>query len=336
MSDEKWFWENEGERRGPDTAETVIAKLQAGEIGQETLVWREGMTDWKPLSATELAPSRGAPPALPPKSEATPPPPPPASSESAVLTPVAMAPEAPIRQAVLRSDFRPAIRFSFGRAWNLLKADFWPYVGFFTLMMVLTSIASQLLVPIFFLMLPLMVGFNWYVLNRLRGRAASIDDLFFGFKRGFGDLALINLVLYAPIMIIVMVVSFAAVFGIAFSMEGGSGPNEVFAIFAIGGGLLAMLILTIVFSVIYAVSNFACLLVVDCGLKWKEAMGLGWQACKGHMGKIIVFFIFASFVSSLGVIALYVGVLVTGAWSMMAMTYLYEDAFGESESGLGG
>jgi hypothetical protein len=333
MSEAKWFWEKEGERRGPDAAETIVAKLQAGEIAEDTLVWREGMSDWKPLSATELAPVRGAPPALPPKSEATPPPPPPASSEPAVLTPVAQAPEAPVREAFLRSDFRPAIRFSFGRAWNLLKADFWPFVGFFTLMMVLTSIASQLIVPIFFLMLPLMVGFNWYVLNRLRNRAASIDDLFIGFKRGFGDLALINLILYTPIMLFVMVVSFAAVFGIAFLAEGGNEPDKTVAVFAIGGFLLGMLILTIIFSLIYAVSNFACLLVVDCGLKWKEAMSLAWQACKGHMGKIIVFFLFASFVSSLGVIALYVGVLVTGAWSMMAMTYLYEDAFGESGSG---
>ena len=56
----------DGERAGPCTPEEMKGKLAAGEITGQTLVWREGMTDWLPLE--RAVPRRpGAAPPLEPR-----------------------------------------------------------------------------------------------------------------------------------------------------------------------------------------------------------------------------------------------------------------------------
>jgi hypothetical protein len=41
-ADPIWFYEQQGEQRGPVTREDLLARLAAGEITPATLVWREG------------------------------------------------------------------------------------------------------------------------------------------------------------------------------------------------------------------------------------------------------------------------------------------------------
>ncbi len=49
-----WYYVLNGGRCGPVGAEEFAQLVAAGTIGPETLVWREGMTEWKPYRLIEL------------------------------------------------------------------------------------------------------------------------------------------------------------------------------------------------------------------------------------------------------------------------------------------
>jgi hypothetical protein len=54
-----WYYEIAHQPQGPVDAEAIKQMLAAGTLNGLTLVWREGMTDWKPLQQTELAAAFG-------------------------------------------------------------------------------------------------------------------------------------------------------------------------------------------------------------------------------------------------------------------------------------
>jgi hypothetical protein len=47
----RWYFEYEGEPRGPEALSSLRLRLTRGEIGPETLVWREGLDDWTPAGS---------------------------------------------------------------------------------------------------------------------------------------------------------------------------------------------------------------------------------------------------------------------------------------------
>jgi hypothetical protein len=47
----RWYFEYEGEPRGPEAQSSLRLRLTRGEIGPETLVWREGLDDWMPAGS---------------------------------------------------------------------------------------------------------------------------------------------------------------------------------------------------------------------------------------------------------------------------------------------
>lgn len=49
----EWYYVEGGERRGPVAAETLTEHLRSGALPPDTLVWRDGMSDWAP--ATQFA-----------------------------------------------------------------------------------------------------------------------------------------------------------------------------------------------------------------------------------------------------------------------------------------
>jgi len=73
----QWFYaEGNRERRGPISDENIVALFQSRRIDEDTLVWREGAGDWRPLrdfaselgldTATAEPTAAAAPPVLPP------------------------------------------------------------------------------------------------------------------------------------------------------------------------------------------------------------------------------------------------------------------------------
>ena len=45
-----WYFELNGAQQGPEETERIQQRLRNGELSSSTLVWRDGMEDWKPLS----------------------------------------------------------------------------------------------------------------------------------------------------------------------------------------------------------------------------------------------------------------------------------------------
>lgn len=62
----QWYYANEGQRQGPVSAEEFARLAEAGVIRPETLVWRAGMTTWKPYAEITPPPLAAAAPAPPP------------------------------------------------------------------------------------------------------------------------------------------------------------------------------------------------------------------------------------------------------------------------------
>lgn len=63
----QWHYAAEGQQLGPVSDAELDALLREGKINSSTLVWREGMPDWQPLSSARPGPA--SPP--PPQSSAT-------------------------------------------------------------------------------------------------------------------------------------------------------------------------------------------------------------------------------------------------------------------------
>ena len=57
-----WHYADQGKETGPVTDEQLAELVRAGKIRPDTLVWREGMTDWQPYREVAASPA-AAPPA---------------------------------------------------------------------------------------------------------------------------------------------------------------------------------------------------------------------------------------------------------------------------------
>ena len=68
LSPPHWFYAAGGMKIGPINQSEIVALLRDGTIRRDTVVWHDGMFDWKPACETELWENivRGSPPPLPP------------------------------------------------------------------------------------------------------------------------------------------------------------------------------------------------------------------------------------------------------------------------------
>lgn len=321
-----WFYESGGERRGPVTAVEMLALHQRGEIADQTLVWRDGLADWIALASSELAPLTSKPSGPPPVPMLVPAGPPPVPSAALLFVP---------RAVRLRPDFRPSIRSCYGRAWELLKTRFWPFVGCFALLNVILSVAYQFYVPAFFLTLPLVAGFYWYTLRISRGQTANFEMIFEGFRRQFGALAIANLILSGFAIGIFLAMALVVGLITALISAGGSTldfENPIIIAGLVVGGIVGVFALTFPLFVLGSVANFATLILMESDYTAGEALSLGWRATRPHWLKIGLFCAIAVFLTYAGMLALIVGCIFTGTWSTIAGVYLYEDAFGEDKA----
>jgi len=332
MNETAWFYERSGERVGPVSLDALRLLRSEGALGDETLVWCEGMPDWRPFAEAvpgvlgETAPREGA---TAPSSAPTPVP----ALASADIPPVPKLAE-PVREVSLDPGFQPRLRATFGRAWRRFIQRLWPFVGCYALTAILIGAASQFILPIFFLALPLYGGLSWYYLQHLRQRPVTLEAIFFGFKRRFGDLAILNLVFSLPLLFLFMVgvaLFFAAVVVFASTAQG-HGESEWSAGegILVGVGALVAVLTIVVYCGVGILLSFASIAILDGDLSWRVALSKSWSAVRPHLGKLVLIYFAAMSLSSVGALALYVGVFFTGAWGHLVLVLLYEDAFGES------
>lgn len=67
----EWWYSEKSKKIGPIQADELSKLFQNGKITQNTIVWQEGMPEWKPLGDVETLGSLKSvlPPPLPLKSE---------------------------------------------------------------------------------------------------------------------------------------------------------------------------------------------------------------------------------------------------------------------------
>jgi len=154
----------DGSQYGPVTVDQIREWISSGRANAQTMAQRDGDSEWKPLSQfTEftdaLAAARPATPISPP-------------------TPPSPDPNLLVKDALSR-PCEVNVGHCFGRAWEMLKGDFWPLVGVSALILVMLSAANGLLNG------PLVGGLLWYYLKKIRHQPATINDAFVGFSALF-------------------------------------------------------------------------------------------------------------------------------------------------------
>lgn len=323
MTEAIWFYEDNGERKGPVTADFLLGLSASGAVADETLVWRDGFADWLPFGESELVVLRS-----PQGRKETPPMLPPALRAKTAFVP---------RKISFNPAYEFSIRKTLEQGWRLMVSDFWPFVGFFAIMYLILGLVSQLGVTVFFLMYPLMAGYLWWALLRKRGQPAEMDLLFEGFKRQFGPLALANLAIIGIgtlIFLVVGIVCLGGCAGVFSAIEGtnfsnGSDPVAIALLVLLVS--IAVILVMIPLILAQQIGSFAVLLIMDGNLNAKEAIALGWQATKRHWFKFIILSLVTLLLSLLGMLALYVGVFVSCTWLTLGQIYIYEEAFGDTE-----
>ncbi|MGH8506422.1 MAG: BPSS1780 family membrane protein [Stenotrophobium sp.] len=325
-----------GERTGPYTLEQIGAACGSGQIGRQTLMWREGLSQW--LSAEQVLQGSGIVFA-----DAVPPPVP-----GAVATTAAPAAETKTEKA----DFHfavPALQAPPGRGaawigegWTLFKAapGHWIlvlliWIGIQCALSVVPlfgSLAGLLLGPAF------SVGLLAFAHGMANGEAADIGKFFAGFKDKFAPLLVLALIYFGLMCAVIL----AGVI-LAIVMLGGSSflhtANPELAIRAALTGadaLTFVLVFLLVFAALLLVNTaywFAPGLVFFAGQHAGAAMKQSFAACLRNWLPLLVFSLIGLLLGILGAIPLGLGLLVVVPVLVAGNYFSFRDFFGRQGPG---
>ena len=216
---------------------------------------------------------------------------------------------AALAQEILARDYTLNIRSCIRRGWQLLKGEFWPFVGIAFLFIALFGFASSfggnfirhqsggagpMEVTSGVAMLvwgPLMGGLLFYFLKKIRREPATVETAFCGFSALFLQLFLTGFVTCLLTWL----------------------------------GFVCLILPGIYLLVAWM---FALPLVVDKQLDFWSAMELSRKVVTKHWFKFLGFGIVLQLLIFAGVLALIVGIFVMSPLVLAAMMYAYEDIFG--------
>ncbi len=134
---------------------------------------------------------------------------------------------------------------------------------------------------------PIGYSTKWVFLKIVRGEPAEIRDMFAVFQRNYWNAVAANVVV-----------------GLI-----------------VGLGFVMLIVPGIIFAIRLA---FVPYLVIDREMELTEALGKSWEMTKGYGGQIFLMGIIAFFIIILGLIALFVGVVVSVIWIMTAFAAFYQ------------
>jgi hypothetical protein len=348
-----WFYTTQdGSQAGP-VDETVLEGLfRSGAVTAETLVWKEGMDDWKQYSVIFSGPApsgltaaqggvrcaecgqtfpadqlislggRSVCGACKPLAVQ--------KFQEGVVSFGSPADAGDLWDKVQQRGFNFTISSVLSRSWKLVKGNFWPCVGVTLLCYMIMMGAGQIpllgLLATFLVQPQMMAGLNWYFVRQFRGEPATLNDGFAGFRRGFGSQALYMLILGAIIFVAVLIcaVPFALLMPSLSSADSESGSATTVALLF---ALMIPAVLVIWYFVLCWI--FTPLLILDKGLKALPAMKLSRRVVRLRFWKIVGLFIVIGLLCMVSLLALIVGILVMLPVAFATFSLVYEDAFGE-------
>lgn len=302
---------------GPVTADQIRQWIAEGRANAQTMVRREGETEWKPLSGyPEFAPSLGAAPA-----PAAPPPFAQPPGDHTVLPP-----------DVLERDYDLDIGNCVSRGWELVKNNFGVVFGGVAIFILLEFVVGGLsAIPFIgglfsiinlFVVGPLMGGVYFLLLKVIRGRPAEVGDIFSGFKLRF-----VHLMLAYLVMLLVSAV-FAIPGGILMAVSIIRMVRQQ-QVDGAGMGLAILGFFVVIIPLLYVTTSwlFSIPLVIDKQLDFWPAMQTSRAVVGRHWWKIFALLIVCALVNVVGICACYVGMFFTTPIVFAAMMYAYEDLF---------
>lgn len=365
-----WYYADNGERRGPVTDADFQTLCQAGTIGPETLVWRDGMAGWQPCR--EVVPGIGARPAVPPTIGIAP--------AAAGELPCAecgksFAPDQVIRlndrwvcagckpiflqrlregsfaglgatsgmvsEAQVRErDYEHSIGTYFSQAWALFKSAPGIIIGVTVLVGFCFAAANVIpylsVVTSIILSGPLLGGLFAFFLKKLRGQDATVGDGFSGFGPRFGQLLLGHFVpgLLAWVALIPAVVLAGIVMFAGLATRSGSGGGSASALMLgvplIICGILGLAAVCVMIYLGYC-WFFTLWLVMDKKMTFWPAMSLSRAVVRKHWWQTFWLGVVSVLVVVVGFLALVVGVIVAAPVAVAMWAYAYERLFGDMQ-----
>jgi hypothetical protein len=316
----------DGKEYGPVSADKLREWIAAGRANAQTQCKREGESAWSTLgSLSEFAGAFSAPP---PAAAA-------AASGTPALVMIENADSKAYADAIAASGARVDVFDCLGRAFKLWTSHFLPLVGATTLIVIVQMVIG--LIPLIgslagiFLQGVFYGGLYYYYLGKMRGQQREIGDVFAGFTRALGPLVLASL-LQTAIMVACMLVFMAPWFGFfvqALLLHGDPSASMP----TLAPGLLALTALGVLVLLYLGVSlAFTFVLVIDKGLGPWTALATSWRVVTRNWFSVFFTLLLGVILGALGVIALFVGVLLTIPITIGAILYAYESLFNAPNS----
>jgi serine/threonine protein kinase/tetratricopeptide (TPR) repeat protein len=210
-------------------------------------------------------------------------------------------------EEILARDYTLNIRSCLRRGWNLVRNDFWPLVGMSAFVLAVLSAApsseavfsngqSSGTISILGILLsgPLMGGLYLYFLKKIRREPAGVETAFTGFRQPFPHLVIAGFL----------------------------------ATLLTGLGFLC-LILPGIYLFVAWILTFP--LIIDRRLDFWPAMRLSRKIISKHWWIFLGFLIVLGLINLAGLLACFIGLLVTFPITFAALTYAYEDIIGAAK-----
>lgn len=180
---------------------------------------------------------------------------------------------------------------------------------------------------------PLFGGVFLVCLGMLRNQPVELGTLFDGFRRGYWQLVVAQLVqgliiaaLAVPLAIIGVAPLFAA---FAKAMAAGTAPGPALASGAIAWGVLMAVLIGILCMLVGALWMFSLPLIADRRLAFWPAMELSRKLAWQNFGRIVLFVIVLALINLAGAAVLCVGLLVTLPVSSLMLASLFDEMCGD-------
>jgi len=315
-----WFYATKDKAQAGPVDEAALQRmLEEGAITKETLVWRDGMTDWAPLSTRPELSVQGNRP-LAASLPGTPPEPTSVGGETSGK----FGQTGSVR-TISEGAAGIAINSVLSRTWSQMKGNYWPGVGVTLLGYLIVVGLEQIpfigMLAIFLVQPQMFAGVNWYFLKQFRGESATINDAFEGFRRGYGRQAVNMLILSGVTLGIVLLSGLLGALGLWLASKTDLGAVAVVAGFIVGiPAVLAMTYLAFCWV-------FAPLLILDRGVSAVTAMKWSRRVVHRHFGKLAGLFLVVALLCLLSGLVLCVGLVFMLPLAFGVVSRVYEDLF---------
>ena len=327
-----------GQAYGPYEFDLVKDYFAKGQLLPDDMAWHEGLAEWIPLkNLIEGAQAAPEPVAAP-------------VGNSCPKCQAAIEPDQVVCMgcgnilsgaAPAQTGYSPAspggklpIVGCIKRGWQVLRGSMGSMILFTVVGYLIVAIGC--LIPLVNLLAsgPLLAGFIYFYILKVRGEEAGIGVIFSGFKRNFVQLMLAGIVpglLIGAIAIpgiAVLVGTLIVTIGIPALEALAQGTIPSFSVLSIVGVVVGYLLIIIPCYYFGLCWMFTLPLTIDRQMRFWDAMKTSRAAVRGNWWRLFFFMIVNGILGQLGVIGICIGLFITIPWMLTSLACAYEHLAG--------